>query len=852
MNKEIAIKVKVEGQEVTMAGRQLDNFKKTIESLKAQLKALGDRTEANGEQFDKLKGDLDALNATFGETSTEVQDTNDSLKQNDEQVQQNEKTTKSYTAQIRDLTKQLVALGDRTEQNGAQYDSLQARIKELRDKQEDLQFGTRKLDDSLSALPGPIGQVASSFKNYDDTLKNAKAALKGLTTQFTILKNAIAATGIGALVIIFGLLVAAVMKAFDTFKPLQQAVGKLGIVFDLIGQTIQPLVDLIGKGLTYAIEGFAKALAWVTGNTDAYIKKQEELKRATKGYTAEAEEEVRALERRAVLAKGKEKEMLELEIEFKKKRIENAKKYNEELTKLREEEGYKEGLKGTEEYYRKLNILDENYAIEDQKLVAEANKNIITLNNVFIDELTKLQNEKNVLLIKKDKDKELELLKQQKQAQDKEIKQLSISEEEKVRLLGVSGQIYLLKQKEINNKYAKEQKEAEEDLRKTIRDIRIGIIIDDKERTKAEADARRDDALQAVNELKVTEQLKADYVLAIWEKYYADLDKVQKDASDKNIELIYKQIEFERQSRQIGFQNQLDLIEIFGTSYVDKIKHNQDVLDAQAKETYDKEIENLTKLLTAKEITQAEFNSRSQELSNQYNIAILQNELKTQEQIVEAKMNMVNEIANIAGLLGGLLSELGQNNKELAIAGVIVEKAAAIAQIVANTAIANAKAVAAFPITAGQPWVTINTIAAGLSIATLIAAAANSISQIKSANGNSSATSAGGTQTPNYGKNYADGGEIKGRRHAQGGTLIEAEDGEAIMTRGAVAMFRPMLSLMNSMGGGKSFDARIVKPDNPITKQVNQEPIIMKTYVVESELTSEQNKQARLKNLSTI
>ena len=113
-----------------------------------------------------------------------------------------------------------------------------------------------------------------------------------------------------------------------------------------------------------------------------------------------------------------------------------------------------------------------------------------------------------------------------------------------------------------------------------------------------------------------------------------------------------------------------------------------------------------------------------------------------------------------------------------------------------------------------------------------------------------------GNSKTNYGRNYAKGGMIGGKRHAEGGTLIEAEKGEAIMTRGAVTAFAPLLSLMNQAGGGTSFNSNLMttRQDNPIVNNPAQEqsPLIVKTYVVSQELTTEAHKQARLKNLSTI
>jgi len=107
------------------------------------------------------------------------------------------------------------------------------------------------------------------------------------------------------------------------------------------------------------------------------------------------------------------------------------------------------------------------------------------------------------------------------------------------------------------------------------------------------------------------------------------------------------------------------------------------------------------------------------------------------------------------------------------------------------------------------------------------------------------------------GKNYEDGGMINGPRHAQGGVMIEAEGGEAIMTLGAVTMFGPLLSALNQAGGGTSFSTGAMggpRPDAASTSQPAQDksPVIMKTYVVSNELTTEAEKQARLKDLSTL
>jgi hypothetical protein len=114
---------------------------------------------------------------------------------------------------------------------------------------------------------------------------------------------------------------------------------------------------------------------------------------------------------------------------------------------------------------------------------------------------------------------------------------------------------------------------------------------------------------------------------------------------------------------------------------------------------------------------------------------------------LDAKAEIQNAYMDLAGQFGSLLQQIAGKNKKVAIAGIIVEQAASIGKIIANTAVANAKSVAAFPITAGQPWVTINTISAALGIASSVAGAAKAISQINSSD-NGGAPSGGGASLP--------------------------------------------------------------------------------------------------------
>lgn len=118
--------------------------------------------------------------------------------------------------------------------------------------------------------------------------------------------------------------------------------------------------------------------------------------------------------------------------------------------------------------------------------------------------------------------------------------------------------------------------------------------------------------------------------------------------------------------------------------------------------------------------------------------------VRIQREELEAKAQLQEAYLGVLGQFGGLVSQLAGKNKTLAISGVVIEQAAAIGRIISNTAVANAKAVAASPLTGGMPFVAINKISAGLGIASSIASAAKAIQQIKSAPGGSPSGGGGG------------------------------------------------------------------------------------------------------------
>ena len=103
--------------------------------------------------------------------------------------------------------------------------------------------------------------------------------------------------------------------------------------------------------------------------------------------------------------------------------------------------------------------------------------------------------------------------------------------------------------------------------------------------------------------------------------------------------------------------------------------------------------------------------------------AIAEAELAHKKYIQQLQLDLVD---------GGIafLKDIAGKNKALQKAAIIAENAMGIAKIIINTQAANAKAVAASPLTGGMPFVAYNTIGAALGIARAVAATAKALSSV--------------------------------------------------------------------------------------------------------------------------
>lgn len=173
-----------------------------------------------------------------------------------------------------------------------------------------------------------------------------------------------------------------------------------------------------------------------------------------------------------------------------------------------------------------------------------------------------------------------------------------------------------------------------------------------------------------------------------------------------------------------------------------------------------------------------------------------------------------------------------ETNKALAIAETLISTYFAAQRVFSNAAV-NPKSIL-FP---AQPF-----IEAGLAVISGLARVSKiSKTQFTFSGGSSSPTNTAPQSTPST---YADGGLLTGNSHDLGGirtSMGELEGGEFVMNRRATANFLPLLEAINTIGNTPG-------PQVPVAAQT---PIV-KTYVVATDMTSQQEANARLNALARL
>ena len=1008
-DKNINFNIKVNGQELDLTKASFKQFDDVIKQAQKDLKAL----PLSDPQYKVLSSEInDAEKAWKAATEAATNFGNEVL--------DDAEKVKSFRTEIKELTLANRQLEQQGQKNSEQYAKNQQKIKELKDAQEEFQRTTQKLDDSLANLPGPLGKVGQSMQQAEVITQSASSAFSSLTSKFPALKNAWVATGIGGIVIVVGTLVAAVMDAAKSFKPLQDAFAGIGDAVSSFFEVLKPVTDfilgtfvagikVITGALNMLTESFGKVSTgfkqmsldidrqlkntketldlynndlneWTKKGLDIeqnYLNRKKAIAEDDKKTTAQKNADLKVLD----LKYADEKKNLEIEranyyIKLENDRNKKTNAATVESMNNRREAG-KTGLeldkmygdselknqkilsenkvKTLQESYDNINnIIDKsNKAIaakaEQERKQAEANANgkkIIypaadTSAILSKEEIAAYQERQKVLKssISEEKtaqfnlnydlisnqvdfnkrkaklqqdasyeDRKLiaERFIEQKQAEQEIIK----NDERRAYNLALVNKAALENQhtfeieeanragvtlKGIKEKQAAELAVADEKIRKAQLVIDASLIQDEIEKQKALATLAANGSEEyfkakeaVINKSYEKEKLIADDNTQELQRaevtHYNALIEIMKEKiavrtslHQKESEVLLKdtdayfeklrQLENDRfEAEQIVIDNNYAMLEAAKKAHAKKMEDIDDqqlqssisLLERKAnteQKTITKHYEDLRTAEVLKyqlDLKNAGDNAQAIEtIEAEHTLKLKQYKEQQIQDVAAVGIAIGNSLANLTNALGAVYEAEAndtkksmeqrkaafEKNKQYQIATALLSAASGEIQILTQ------------PSTLPSPfdWIVKGVNAAALAILTTA-----QISKIQSTQFNGGGS--GGGDTINRGKNYATGGMITGPSHAQGGVPINAEGGEAIMTKGAVKSFGSILSMMNQVGGGTSFNNLVGQAPNDYPNSINSptEPQIIKTYIVEQDLTSIQEKQARLKSLSTL
>ncbi|WP_136465524.1 hypothetical protein [Flagellimonas onchidii] len=556
------------------------------------------------------------------------------------------------------------------------------------------------LEGSFGVLDKLTGGAISKFKSFKGTLGGVSKGFKGIGV-------AIAASGIGLLATIIGSIITA-------FKSSEEGQNKFAKLMGIIGSVLGNVTDIIsdfGEKAISAIENPGKAWDNFKNNLNQgyqFIKKQM-IDRFSSAWT--------------ILSGGVEAGILKMRVKWNEFTgdAEEAEQLKTELKEVQEEV-----IKATEVIKaRNQEIVNGfNAAIEKVKEFGREVAEDAKKAQKIADQRAAAEKQERALIVARAKaDRDVANFR------DKAANREKFNTQERIKFLEQAAAIeQAITAREIQTaQLLYNAKVAENALSKST-----------KEDLKEEAQLKANVIQLETKSLTLKKALTAQISALTAQQLAAD-EAERKRLEDKAAK--EKEIELKR----------LEDIQAIRDEFKQKIE-DLDAEDEQAK----LDLEEQRKLAELDALNATE--QQKSEVRQYYDK--LQTELEkeqSEERIAnalaekEAKAQILNAQANLAIQFGQFLQQLGEENKALAITGIVVEQIASVAKIISNTGIANAKALAASPLTGGQPWIAINTASAGLSIASSVLSASKAISKLGGGGGGlerDNPTGGGGTNAP--------------------------------------------------------------------------------------------------------
>jgi hypothetical protein len=749
--------------------------------------------------------------------------------------------------ELKQLQKEVVAGSD-------DFKRIQGRINDIGDAAKTAKGQSEDWIDTLAGAPGVVGSLGRGLDSITSSTNKFGLALK--------------ATGIGLIVALVGQLVAAFTsneKAMKKLEPIMIAFEQiLGGIFAALEPVFNLLIDLAIQALPTVIKGFGILYSTIFGfvtfiketvvgagkllvglftfdtdmikdgikqvtssvstgvqaTQDAYSRYEQGTKETTKTQKKNLEEAAAAHAKylESTKANYEQQEKLRQADLDKAKAIAMSQSQTEE-ERLAIEKKYAE-----DSYNSKKKLLEQTQALypKNSKEYKDYTAQLTALEAEYINKKTEFTNKEKELATKAFQD--LVKLKQQENKQI--VDDLTLTYNKQKELYGENSkearkaqdEIYISQQKAVNDELALYEKRKQE----------VGNFTKE-EAARVEELKNQQKSLTNTIEIENNKRIKADREAAI---------KKLDDDKKANDEKFNKQIE----AASSNFQLQQQLL-------ADKLKQDEEYFKAQ-QALYAGNQEKLDELDRAR-------------------TANLQQNAQQQEQIRKAQVDLQLRAADaVIGAFGAetaagkaaLLAKQVILAKELVLEakrtltfakGTFFRSKAAIAEGSAQTA------------KVGFPQ----------NIPLLILYAAQAVGIIKAVIDATKAAKEGGGETGGNETPAASGTAVpKPRGLAFGGMvtgpgsgrsdLIPAmlSNGESVINAQSTAAFRPLLSAINEIGGGRRFaDGGLaissISSDTTLSSlqtMMNTQQVPIKTYVVSSDMTNQQMLDRNIKDRSTL
>lgn len=732
-------------------------------------------------------------------------------------------------------------------ENSAEYNDSKDRVGEYRQAIEDTILSNTKLGGVINQLKGYQQQLNSVYSAAAKTINVQKVSTEGLTgvqkaqavatnagtKAMKIFKLALASTGIGLIVVALGSLVTylsttqkgmdAVSRVLEPLKALFSAT--LGVIQDFgkvifeafsdpkkavidlwdaiktnivnriegVGDAFKALGKIISSGFTEGYEDLANATLKATTGVEDLTGKIVGAGKAVSNFLGDAVSKGSRIDALQKEIERNANNLIVLESEY-EKQIKKSNMIAEDQTRSQKER--EEAAKRSIELSKEL--LGERQKQIDKEIELKELQNSLNDTNLEdereLNELIAKRNkaETQALELQTTQQNKLNTIRQQQAAAlDKETQAaIKRSQEELALYIQQQGEKARTMQEELE--LARDISEKKKEiLKQQLESNKISEIAYQTELLAIKQDLAKKEADIAISNAnkqveiyrKSLEQRKQDNAFFSQEEYNRQVEenarlqmleqqaaltklengKINQEEYNAAIDLINEENRIkneELKAQREDAQKEKDLIDLENK----RIADDENIQYNFAKQQEALEAERLA------EVENAKSTGADVDLINQ-KYAKLEKDLR--EQVTANKIQLASQGLN------NLSEILGKESK----AG----KAVAVAQTTIDTyqaATAAYKAMAG--ITAVGP--ALGALAAGAAVASGMA----NVKKITS------------TKTPTTPKAER-GMLIRGRSHAQGGTLIEAEDNESIINKNSTQRFKPLLSAINQAGGGVSF-----------------------------------------------